>query len=153
MSRLEDLAVFRQQMDRAEAMLQQTGAVLARMRPEHFRAAGQSACREVLALQKRVLDLLPEDFEGTPEAILRAQPVLDEALGHLERLLPLLELAGSVRVDTIAGRLPRRRATRRRAPRRRSRASRTSAARAGPVDEPPPRDADARRLARAKRSP
>lgn len=110
MLRLEDLAVFRQQMDRAEGMLQRTGTLLARMRPEHFRAAGHSACREVLALQKRVLDLLPADFDGSPEAIVGVRPALDETLRHIERLLPLLELAGSVCVDRIAGRLPRHRA-------------------------------------------
>lgn len=134
-------------------MLARTAALLARMGPEHFRVAGHTVCREVLALQVRVLDLLPADFEGSPEAIVRVRPALDEALGHLERLLPLLELTGSVRVDRIAGRLLRSRAMRRRAPRRRSRAARTSAARAGPVDEPPPPDDDARVLLRAKRSP
>ena len=153
MLRLEDLAGFWQQMDRAEGMLQRTAALLARMRPAHFRAAGHSASREVLALQKRMLDLLPEDFDGSPEAIVSVRPALHETLGHLERLVPLLELAGSVRVDRIAGRRPHHRAVRRRSPRRRSRAARTSATRAGPVDEPPPPDADARRLPRAKRSP
>jgi hypothetical protein len=108
------LAVFRQQMDHAEGMLQRTSALLARIRPAHFRAAGHSACREVLALQERVLDLLPANFEGSPGAIVRVGPVFDETISHLERLLPLLEPVGSVRVDRIAGRLPRHHAVRRR---------------------------------------
>jgi hypothetical protein len=79
------------------------------------------------------------------------RPALVEALSHLERLLPLLELAGNAR-DVRARTGRRSRVSRRRPARRRSRAARASATRAGPGDDPPPPGSKSR-ARRAKRSP
>ncbi len=151
MSRLEEMADVHEQTVRAESMLERTGTVLARMGPEHFRAVGHSACREILTLQKRVLDLIPAHVEQAPDAIAGMRQALVEALSHLERLLPLLELAGNAR-DVRARTGPRSRVSRRRPARRRSRAARASATRAGPGDDPPPPRSKSR-ARRAKRSP